>query len=740
MNNEQKQQLLDYYKNLLILQYNQQNGTARATIDALVSEVLDALIIQQIEESFNIDTAIGAQLDIIAKYMGLQRRVLNYGNLTDDELRILIKFAILKNNNLSSTQAISESLYALFGNKISIVDNKNMTIRYNINSEISQVVVDILTQNNLLPKPMGVGIEVLYIDEVLGFEGSELQTFDNGVFYDPEQQIEVESILTINCNEPDVTIIINNEQTRTKKMETGSGYTWSVSKPGYQTATGSGTLTEDVLIDISILKIEATPSIATVIVNGIEQKGILFETGTTLNYTYSVSASGYETKTGTGTITSSYTIPVALGYTITINAPLGAIVNINGEETNYTSLPASTSYSWSVSASGYLTASSSGVLNESKVFNVYSVMGNGALFNFNNSGNSLAYALEGTTLSYIASSTGYISYSGTKLITSNTVINMATLTADITPVPDIISINGSLGHIALFEDGQDFFYNILAKKEGYQDYSSSGTVNETTTVTGQMSVTYPSFSATYSNNYVQGQVNELVYETTITSATAGNYLFTIKGGGDGYSGSTSQLYGSAKYYGYGRGGIASGKITLRNGAKISFYRIGALVPQKQNTTEVGGTIRPGGQGIAIYIDNQIKLVAAGGGQGSITFTPNQSGTAYGANLYNAGGGGYNGGNGDNSGNGLSYDGTAGNNSTQTSGTPFGGNGGVSNTSTSFGSLGKGGSGYVASNFTPGSGSLFSHYTVVSLNCTGGSNWGATNAGNSGAASITFEHE
>ena len=255
MNNNQKQELLDYYKNLLILQYNKENGTARATIDVIVKEVLEALIAQQIQDGFDVNTAIGAQLDMIGKYLGIDRYYTNYGNLTDEELRVLIKFAILKSSNLSSTQAISDSLYALFGNEVSLVDNKNMTIRYNISSNIDQIVVDILTSQNLLPKPMGVRIEVFYIDEVLGFNGSGMQTFDNGVFYDPEQQGQNESTLTISCNEPGVTIIINNTESRTKKMNTGDGYTWSVSKEGFQTATGSGTLSEDTLIDVSVFKI-----------------------------------------------------------------------------------------------------------------------------------------------------------------------------------------------------------------------------------------------------------------------------------------------------------------------------------------------------------------------------------------------------------------------------------------------------------------------------------------------------
>lgn len=463
MNSEQKQELLEYYKNLLILQYNEQNGTARATISALVDQVLGALVAQQVQDSFNIDTAIGNQLNILAKYLGLQRNFGNYGNLTDNELRVLIKFAILKNNNLSSTQAISDSLYALFGNDITIVDNKNMTIRYNISSNIDEVVVNILTEYNLLPKPMGVKVEILYIDEILGFEGSDLQTFDNGVFYDPEQQvIENEKTLIINCNEPGVTIIINNSQTRTKKIETGGGYTWSVSKQGYQTVSGSGTLNDDTIIDISIFKIECSPSDAIVIVNGIEQKGILFETGTSLNYTYSVSATGYNSKTGSGSITNSLTLQIDLTHTLTINAPEGAIVNINGQEISSANLLDGSSYTWSVSNSGYLTASGSGTLTENKTINVYSVLGVNAVFNFNNSGKYLAYAEENSTISYVASQEGYISYSGTKLITDNTIIDVATLTVNVTPTTATVTINGSTSTKALFENGVDFAYTIVA--------------------------------------------------------------------------------------------------------------------------------------------------------------------------------------------------------------------------------------------------------------------------------------
>lgn len=486
MNNNQKQELLDYYKNLLILQYNKQGGTARATISTIVNEILGALVAKQVEEGFNIDTAFGKQLDMIGKYVGINRYYTNYGNLTDEELRILIKFAILKNNNLSSTQAITDSLYELFGNDVMMLDLKNMTLRYIITSKIDPVVVDILKQENLLPRPMGVGIEILYIDEILGFAGSQLQTFDNGVFFEREAVLQNEKTLTINCSEPGVTIIINNTESRTKKMTAGDGYTWSVSKAGYQTVTGSGTISDNILIDVSVFKVQSTIEDSTILINNVEQKGIFFVSGTTLNYTYSVSHSGgYQTQTGSGSVTETQTITVSLGYILNITAPAGSIVTINGEQTNSKNLPANASYTWSVASAGYSSASGSGTLSQDTTLTVYSVIGTNAFFDFNNSGKTLAYALSGTTISYTASLSGYISYSGTKQITQDTVIDIATLTVTTVNQDTTVTINGSSGKLALFENGVNFAYTIVGKRQqGYQQITRTvtGVTNHTTTV------------------------------------------------------------------------------------------------------------------------------------------------------------------------------------------------------------------------------------------------------------------
>lgn len=310
MNNNQKEELLQYYKNLLILQYNKEGGTARATIDLLVRQVLGALIAQQVQDAFNIDTAIGAQLDILGKYLGVERSKLSYPQLSDEQFRIVLKFAILKNNNLSSTEAISDSLEAFFGNEVTITDNKNMTIRYNIGGNISEQIIDILVSKKLLPKPMGVKVEILHKDAFFGFYGSNLQTFDNGIFYDPEQPIENKKTLIVTCDEPFATIIINGQQTSLMKMEVGTNYTWSVSKLGYNTVSGSGTVgVSDINILVHVLNVNITPTPDLLELNGNDElQGLLFEAGTTLTYNIYAEKDGYNYLEIDGTAIQTETI------------------------------------------------------------------------------------------------------------------------------------------------------------------------------------------------------------------------------------------------------------------------------------------------------------------------------------------------------------------------------------------------------------------------------------------------
>lgn len=112
---------------------------------------------------------------------------------------------------------------------------------------------------------------------------------------------------------------------------------------------------------------------ATIIINGTEYtnittKSINLEEGS--EYTYSVSAVGYETKSGSGTLDENKVIDVTLEedantYTFTIdNGEQGATITINGTEQSSLTASAGTYIEWSVEKEGYISQSGSFLLSE----------------------------------------------------------------------------------------------------------------------------------------------------------------------------------------------------------------------------------------------------------------------------------------------------------------------------------------------------------------------------------------
>jgi len=65
-------EIVDFYTNLLIIQYNQK-PKARATIAAMVREMIANGVLFDIQDGFNLETATGTQLDILGKYIGIDR-------------------------------------------------------------------------------------------------------------------------------------------------------------------------------------------------------------------------------------------------------------------------------------------------------------------------------------------------------------------------------------------------------------------------------------------------------------------------------------------------------------------------------------------------------------------------------------------------------------------------------------------------------------------------------------------
>lgn len=203
-------QLIAYYVNLLIMQYNIK-PKARATVSTLVQAAVANLIIQQVENAFNITTAVGVQLDILAKYVGAQRTIYglditkqyfqfrfaadappptttwngfadvanpitswffltvrdfdaNVDVLTDGQLSSLIQYLASLESMDFTVEATDNLFLQYFGTYVTWVDNMDMTmtITHN-NTSDPNTLFEIVKFLNAFPRPAGVALTIVEI-------------------------------------------------------------------------------------------------------------------------------------------------------------------------------------------------------------------------------------------------------------------------------------------------------------------------------------------------------------------------------------------------------------------------------------------------------------------------------------------------------------------------------------------------------------------------------------------------
>lgn len=206
------QQLHDYYSNLLIVQYNGK-PKAKAHIQFLVDLIFANVLILQIQDAFDWRTAIGAQLDIIGKWVGVTRNyngalfwgntflsypksnqltpndttdtlqhgysdyetfdsdtggTLTYENLgyveqqlSDDDYRTIIGLKIIKNNINHTAKNIDDAIWEYFNEEVYTTwQPHEITYHYPASME---TIINVCNYKNVLPAPTGVSIRLSQI-------------------------------------------------------------------------------------------------------------------------------------------------------------------------------------------------------------------------------------------------------------------------------------------------------------------------------------------------------------------------------------------------------------------------------------------------------------------------------------------------------------------------------------------------------------------------------------------------
>lgn len=199
--------LQDYYSNLLIVQYNGKEK-AIATISLMTWLTFSCMLLLQIRDTFDWKTAIGKQLDIIGKWVGVSRayngslfwdatylsypeqqnltptdntdtlqhgysdydnfdtdtgNTLTYNNLqfvtqdlSDDDYRLIIGLKIIKNNINHTAKNIDDAIWNYFNGQVYTTWTQD-TITYNYPASLD-TIMNICNYKGVLLAPTGITI------------------------------------------------------------------------------------------------------------------------------------------------------------------------------------------------------------------------------------------------------------------------------------------------------------------------------------------------------------------------------------------------------------------------------------------------------------------------------------------------------------------------------------------------------------------------------------------------------
>ena len=130
-----------------------------------------------LQAAFSIGTAVGPQLDIIGKYVGVSRTGNNFSGpvtLDDTDYTQLIRIAIVQNSSGSSLADIQSLLHIFFPGVITVFDYADMSMDYFFDAAIgSDTLAEFFIMGGHLPKPMGVQLGTLvYASPINNFFGA----------------------------------------------------------------------------------------------------------------------------------------------------------------------------------------------------------------------------------------------------------------------------------------------------------------------------------------------------------------------------------------------------------------------------------------------------------------------------------------------------------------------------------------------------------------------------------------
>lgn len=217
-------ELTTYYAGLLAYLYRNQSNAVRQ-MRLFTKQAVGDLLAAQLQTCFEVDTAVGAQLDIIGKYVGVARNIgdvipssqeyfgfelyqgggnpRGFGDYTDsfvnagyifylyqfsngvpsllpdNQYRIIIKLKIITNTNDGTLATIQDALLTFLNGTVTVVDAQDMNLVYVI-QDFPPISLAVLRR--YLPRPMTLGLSLVIVSPIQRCldDGSTLRKTDQG--------------------------------------------------------------------------------------------------------------------------------------------------------------------------------------------------------------------------------------------------------------------------------------------------------------------------------------------------------------------------------------------------------------------------------------------------------------------------------------------------------------------------------------------------------------------------------
>lgn len=152
--------ILDGYLNMIpSANRDKPKFIADLLIDLHIYDVLFQLN-AKIDSAYQIDNAFGIWLDYIGEIVGASRVVsiseTEAYTLSDEDYRVYIKSKIAKNSWNGQIDSLQDLWFELFGKRIGIVDNQDMSIGIYLIGEYSDNMIRLIKAHKIVPKPVGV--------------------------------------------------------------------------------------------------------------------------------------------------------------------------------------------------------------------------------------------------------------------------------------------------------------------------------------------------------------------------------------------------------------------------------------------------------------------------------------------------------------------------------------------------------------------------------------------------------